>query len=479
MRPACPCALPPSSAARNSCWWRWSRERTGSGRVPDRQGLRRGHQLLPGRRFSGDRRACSRRSMPAAVRASRCIGARARCPISSSWAAIASRSTSVLGALAERGYRAHDRGRQPRRRGGGRARRMRPCARCISSIRQAASTTPICCGPGLALVKGWQRMQGFVHRRGRRPLRGTQCRGSARGRARRRRNCLMVNRNAGAGTRVLIDRLLDGARPPGYSNQPRSHNAVAAAVAQGRADWGIAIAPVAQLYGLGFLPIAPEDYDFLLVESRRERPAVQAFLGGAARSRADRARHNPRASGMQPCRTPVNERKSAGDKRRYEPRCYPDSQPWKAVGRAPQCITRLHDRRRRRVLAAAQAQLRGHGGPVRAVAISPDGTRRSPAASTPRPSAGRCNAMPPSRCCASMTARSMRWPSSRTAGSPPAARTRASRSGRRAGRRRRWCSKATRRRWWRSRSRRMARCWRRPPGTVRRGCGRSPAALRA
>ena len=89
---------------------------------------------------------------------------------------------------------------------------------------------------------------------------------------------LMVSRNAGSGTRVLIDKLLDGARPPGYANQPKSHNAVAAAIAQGRADWGVAIEPVAKIYGLGFLPLAPEHYDFLVVESRRERPAVQAFL---------------------------------------------------------------------------------------------------------------------------------------------------------------------------------------------------------
>lgn len=90
--------------------------------------------------------------------------------------------------------------------------------------------------------------------------------------------CIMVNRNAGAGTRALIDRLLGGARPTGYSNQPRSHNAVAAAVAQGRADWGVAIQSVAALYDLGFLPIAPEQYDFLLVEARRDRGAIQAFL---------------------------------------------------------------------------------------------------------------------------------------------------------------------------------------------------------
>jgi putative molybdopterin biosynthesis protein len=109
--------------------------------------------------------------------------------------------------------------------------------------------------------------------------------------------CLMVNRNAGAGTRVLIDRLLGGSRPSGYSNQPRSHNAVAAAVAQGRADWGIAIAPVARLYGLGFIAIAPEDYDFLLVEARRERPAVTAFLA-ALHDEAVRVRI--RELGMRP-----------------------------------------------------------------------------------------------------------------------------------------------------------------------------------
>jgi putative molybdopterin biosynthesis protein len=107
----------------------------------------------------------------------------------------------------------------------------------------------------------------------------------------------MVNRNAGAGTRVLIDKLVAGARPPGYANQPRSHNAVAAAVAQGRADWGVAIEPVARLYGLGFLPLAPEHYDFLMVESRRNRPAVQAFLA-ALRDPATRERI--KALGMQP-----------------------------------------------------------------------------------------------------------------------------------------------------------------------------------
>jgi putative molybdopterin biosynthesis protein len=131
--------------------------------------------------------------------------------------------------------------------------------------------------PGLALAPGWQRMQGIVFRPGDRRFEGRSAEVAAAA-MREAADALMVNRNAGSGTRFLIDRLLAGARPAGYGNQPRSHNAVAAAVAQGRADWGVAIESVARLYGLGFLPLAPEHYDFLLVESRRERPAVQAFL---------------------------------------------------------------------------------------------------------------------------------------------------------------------------------------------------------
>jgi putative molybdopterin biosynthesis protein len=149
---------------------------------------------------------------------------------------------------------------------------------------------------GLTLVRGWQRMQGIVFRRGD-PRFETNNAEAALQAALAEPACLMVNRNAGSGTRVLIDRLLAGARPPGYANQPRSHNAVAAAVAQGRADWGVTIEPVARLYDLGFLPVAPEQYDFLMLENRRERPAVQAFL---AALRGEETRARIRALGMQP-----------------------------------------------------------------------------------------------------------------------------------------------------------------------------------
>jgi putative molybdopterin biosynthesis protein len=149
---------------------------------------------------------------------------------------------------------------------------------------------------GLALVPGWRRMQGFVFRPGDPRFEGRSADAALQA-ALADPAILMVNRNAGSGTRVLIDGLLRGAKPAGYANQPRSHNAVAAAIAQGRTDWGIAIEPVARLYGLAFLPIAPEQYDFLLVEARRDRPAVRQFLE-LLRDEPTRARI--RALGMEP-----------------------------------------------------------------------------------------------------------------------------------------------------------------------------------
>ena len=132
-------------------------------------------------------------------------------------------------------------------------------------------------GAGLELVPGWRRMQGVVYRSGDTRFESRSVEDAVAA-ALSDPDCLIVNRNQGAGTRILIDRLLGGARPDGYWNQPRSHNAVAAAVAQKRADWGVTIAPVAHAAGLGFIPLAEEHYDFALVSARKDRPAVQAFL---------------------------------------------------------------------------------------------------------------------------------------------------------------------------------------------------------
>ena len=130
---------------------------------------------------------------------------------------------------------------------------------------------------GIEMIEGWKRMQGLVYRRGDTRFEGLGYEAALMG-AIADPECYMVNRNQGAGTRILIDKLLSGAKPAGYWNQPRSHNSVAAAVAQERADWGVAINQVAETYGLGFIPIAEEHYDFALVSERRSRPAVMAFL---------------------------------------------------------------------------------------------------------------------------------------------------------------------------------------------------------
>jgi len=119
---------------------------------------------------------------------------------------------------------------------------------------------------GLRLIRGYRRMQGIATRpQETRPINALLADPGVR----------MVNRNRGSGTRILIDRLLDGRKPPGHAYEPRSHYAVAAAIAQGRADWGVTIETVAREAGLRFQPLRPESYDFAVPVARWERPVMQ------------------------------------------------------------------------------------------------------------------------------------------------------------------------------------------------------------
>jgi putative molybdopterin biosynthesis protein len=129
----------------------------------------------------------------------------------------------------------------------------------------------------MLLVNGYGRRQGIVFRRGDSRFEGRSIdeimpvlTSDA--------NCVMVNRNQGSGTRILIDRLLGGARPRGYAVQATNHNAIAAAVSQGRADWGLAIASVANANNLGYITYQDEQYDFVIPKSRQALPAVKAFV---------------------------------------------------------------------------------------------------------------------------------------------------------------------------------------------------------
>jgi putative molybdopterin biosynthesis protein len=122
--------------------------------------------------------------------------------------------------------------------------------------------------PGLRLLPGYRRMQGVVTRpdetRDTEELLADE-------------TLRMVNRNRGSGTRILIDGLLGERRPPGHPYEPRSHYAVAAAVAQKRADWGVTIETIARQSELRFRPLRAEEYDFAIPEDRWDRPAVAAL----------------------------------------------------------------------------------------------------------------------------------------------------------------------------------------------------------
>jgi putative molybdopterin biosynthesis protein len=121
---------------------------------------------------------------------------------------------------------------------------------------------------GLRLLPGYTRMQGVVTRPDEpRSIQELIADPGLR----------MVNRNRGAGTRALIDELLGERRPPGHAYEPRSHYAVAAAVSQKRADWGVTIEPVARQAGLRFQPMKDEAYDLAIPADRWDQEPVRAL----------------------------------------------------------------------------------------------------------------------------------------------------------------------------------------------------------
>ena len=84
-----------------------------------------------------------------------------------------------------------------------------------------------------------------------------------------------VNRQRGAGTRMLLDYELarHGVEPEaidGYQREEHTHLAVAAAVAAGRADCGLGVLAAARAFGLDFVPVAKEPYDLVLLNDSIE-----------------------------------------------------------------------------------------------------------------------------------------------------------------------------------------------------------------
>ena len=92
-----------------------------------------------------------------------------------------------------------------------------------------------------------------------------------------------VNRQRGAGTRVLLDYKLrqTGISPEsvdGYDTEAATHMAVAAQVSCGEADCGMGVYSAAHAMGLDFIPVGEEEYDFAMRKDSLEMPEVKCFL---------------------------------------------------------------------------------------------------------------------------------------------------------------------------------------------------------
>ncbi len=128
----------------------------------------------------------------------------------------------------------------------------------------------------MALIKGVHRIQGIMVKKGN-PLDIKGVKDLAGGGVR------YVNRQRGAGTRVLFDYRLgqEGVDPDtitGYDREMATHMAVAAAVASDSADAGMGILSAANAMGLDFIEVGPEEYDFAIPVKYLELPHIKAFL---------------------------------------------------------------------------------------------------------------------------------------------------------------------------------------------------------
>ncbi|MHA1506688.1 MAG: molybdopterin biosynthesis protein [Candidatus Asgardarchaeia archaeon] len=136
----------------------------------------------------------------------------------------------------------------------------------------------------LALIRGYVREQGIITRKDDERIKRPEDILNYRG-------LTIINRNPGSGTRILTDMVLKKiceqaniefeklkAEIKGYHTQAKSHNAVAASIKQGKADFGFGISTVAHIYGLRFIKIKDENYDFVVRREDLNKEYIQEFI---------------------------------------------------------------------------------------------------------------------------------------------------------------------------------------------------------
>ena len=126
----------------------------------------------------------------------------------------------------------------------------------------------------VALIKGAGRTQGIMVKKGN-PL---DIKGLS-----DLTHCRFVNRQRGAGTRILLDYQLDALGISskdidGYTREAATHMAVAAAVAGESADAGLGIYSAANSMELDFIPVADEEYDFALRKDDLDLHQMKIFI---------------------------------------------------------------------------------------------------------------------------------------------------------------------------------------------------------
>jgi molybdenum cofactor synthesis domain-containing protein len=133
------------------------------------------------------------------------------------------------------------------------------------------------------VVRGWRREIGLVVRKGNpKGIRGLK--------DLLRDDVVFVNRNTGSGTRTYVDQQLrvianeigkefnELKRVIGYFNEAKTHTGVAASVAQGRADVGVAVKHAAKLYGLDFIKLTEEVYDLIIYKKSISSPLIKELI---------------------------------------------------------------------------------------------------------------------------------------------------------------------------------------------------------
>lgn len=128
----------------------------------------------------------------------------------------------------------------------------------------------------MAVIKGVHRIQGIMVKEGN-PL------GISGLSDLRKDGVRYVNRQRGAGTRVLFDYKLkelgiDTGEIKGYDREMSTHMAVAAAVASDGADAGMGILSAAKSMKLDFITVGPEEYDFAVPQKFLNLPQIKAFI---------------------------------------------------------------------------------------------------------------------------------------------------------------------------------------------------------